>query len=161
MENKRLKHQKSLPSLTTKHSGTFEGKSNALGHGGRAAQLKARGVPGGVIGNLARAAHAAPGQANYHGKHMKGISGAPASAVNRLNAEQAGYAVAGGLSPNSPKLSAMRGPARFTQTTGLNNTASTSPTARPNSNPGRGTTAIENATNQLSRKRLSKHAKKA
>ena len=68
------KHKKSLPSLTTKHSGKFEGKSNALGHGGRAAQLRARGVPGGVIGNMAREAHAAPGQANYHGKHKKGMS---------------------------------------------------------------------------------------
>ena len=51
---------------TVKMSGSFHGKSNALGHGGRAAQLKAQGVPGGVIGNLARKAHAAPGQANYH-----------------------------------------------------------------------------------------------
>lgn len=50
-----------------KKTGTFEGKSNALGHGGRAAQLKAQGVPGGVIGELARKAHAAPGQKNYHG----------------------------------------------------------------------------------------------
>lgn len=50
-----------------KKSGSFAGKSNKLGHGGRAAQLKARGVPGGVIGNLARKAHAAPGQRNYHG----------------------------------------------------------------------------------------------
>jgi len=49
-------------------SGTYAGKSNALGHGGRAAQLKAKGVPGGVIGNLARAAHAAPGERNYHGR---------------------------------------------------------------------------------------------
>jgi hypothetical protein len=49
-----------------KKSGTFQGKSNKLGHGGRAAQLKARGVPGGVIGNLARKAQAAPGQGNYH-----------------------------------------------------------------------------------------------
>jgi hypothetical protein len=49
-----------------KKSGTFQGKSNKLGHGGRAAQLKARGVPGGVIGNLARKAAAAPGQRNYH-----------------------------------------------------------------------------------------------
>ena len=49
-------------------SGSFHGKSNALGHGGRAAQLKAQGVPGGVIGELARKAHAAPGQKNYHGK---------------------------------------------------------------------------------------------
>ena len=49
-------------------TGTFQGKSNALGHGGRAAQLKAKGVPGGVIGNLARQAGAAPGGPNYHGK---------------------------------------------------------------------------------------------
>ena len=54
-----------------KDSGKFHGKSNKLGHGGRAAQLKAQGVPGGVIGELARRAHAAPGQANYHGKKMK------------------------------------------------------------------------------------------
>lgn len=51
-----------------KKTGTFQGKSNKLGHGGRAAQLKAKGVPEGVIGKLARAAHAAPGQSNYHGK---------------------------------------------------------------------------------------------
>ena len=51
-----------------KTSGSFHGKSNALGHGGRAAQLKAKGVPGGVIGELARKANAAKGQVNYHGK---------------------------------------------------------------------------------------------
>lgn len=51
-----------------KHSGKFHGKSNALGHGGRAAQLRAAGVPGGIIGEMARRAHAAPGQKNYHGK---------------------------------------------------------------------------------------------
>jgi hypothetical protein len=50
-----------------KKSGSFEGKSNALGMGGRAAQMKAQGVPGGVIGNRARAAQAAPGQKNFHG----------------------------------------------------------------------------------------------
>lgn len=49
-------------------TGKFAGKSNALGHGGRAAQLKAQGVPGGVIGELARKAGAAPGGPNYHGK---------------------------------------------------------------------------------------------
>lgn len=53
---------------TIKKTGTFHGKSNTLGHGGRAAQLKAQGVPGGVIGMLAREAGAAPGQPNYHGK---------------------------------------------------------------------------------------------
>lgn len=50
-----------------KKSGTYRGKSNSLGYGGRAAQLRDQGVPGGVIGNLARRAGAAPGQANYHG----------------------------------------------------------------------------------------------
>jgi hypothetical protein len=54
-----------------KKTGSFHGKSNALGHGGRAAQLKAEGVPGGVIGALARKAQAAPGQKNYHGKRGK------------------------------------------------------------------------------------------
>jgi hypothetical protein len=55
-----------------KTSGTFDGKSNKLGHGGRAAQLKAQGVPGGVIGELARKAKAAPGQKNYHPSGKKG-----------------------------------------------------------------------------------------
>ena len=50
-----------------KTAGSFKGKSNKLGYGGRAAQLKARGVPGGVIGNLARKAGAGPGGPNYHG----------------------------------------------------------------------------------------------
>lgn len=58
-------------SKAIKKSGKSYGKSNKLGYGGRAAQLKARGVPGGVIGNLARKAHAAPGQANYHGGRKK------------------------------------------------------------------------------------------
>jgi len=56
----------------TKKTGTFHGKSNALGHGGRAAQLKAQGVPGGVIGAIARRKHAAPGQEHYHGGHHRG-----------------------------------------------------------------------------------------
>jgi len=50
-----------------KKTGSYKGKSNKLGYGGRAAQLKAKGVPGGVIGALARKAQAAPGQKNYHG----------------------------------------------------------------------------------------------
>lgn len=53
----------------TKKTGSFHGKSNKLGHGGRAAQLKARGVPEAVIGEIARKKSAAPGQKNYHGKH--------------------------------------------------------------------------------------------
>lgn len=50
-----------------KTTGTYKGKSNKLGYGGRAQQLKDKGVPGGVIGNLAREAGAAPGGPNYHG----------------------------------------------------------------------------------------------
>lgn len=59
---------KSVKRKAVKTTGKFDGKSNKLGQGGRAAQLKAQGVPGGVIGNLARAAHAAPGQKNFHKK---------------------------------------------------------------------------------------------
>ena len=55
----------------TKKTGTFRGKSNALGHGGRAAQLRAKGVPGAVIGAIARRKGAAPGQKNYHGERGK------------------------------------------------------------------------------------------
>lgn len=51
----------------TKKTGSYDGKSNKLGHGGRAAQLKAKGVPGTVIGAIARKKQAAPGQKNYHG----------------------------------------------------------------------------------------------
>jgi len=54
-----------------KKSGSTKGKSNKLGYGGRAQQLEDQGVPGGVIGNLARAAGAAPGQKNYHGGKKK------------------------------------------------------------------------------------------
>lgn len=58
----------------TKKSGSFQGKSNKLGFGGRAAQLKAQGVPGGVIGEIARKKGAAPGQKNFHGgERAKGI----------------------------------------------------------------------------------------
>ena len=52
----------------TKKTGSFQDKSNALGHGGRAAQLKAQGVPKAVIGEIARSKGAAPGQKNFHGK---------------------------------------------------------------------------------------------
>jgi hypothetical protein len=51
----------------TKKTGSFHGKSNDLGHGGRAAQLKAKGVPPAVIGSIAREKGAAPGGKNYHG----------------------------------------------------------------------------------------------
>lgn len=55
----------------TRKIGTFRGKSNKLGYGGRAAQLKAAGLPRGVIGEIARKKGAAPGQRNYHGKRGK------------------------------------------------------------------------------------------
>lgn len=51
----------------TKKTGSFQGKSNQLGMGGRAAQLKAQGVPGPVIGEIARSKGAAPGGPNYRG----------------------------------------------------------------------------------------------
>lgn len=51
---------------TTKKIGSYKGKSNKLGHGGRAQQLKDAGVPGGVIGAIARSKGAAPGGPNYH-----------------------------------------------------------------------------------------------
>jgi hypothetical protein len=60
-----------LHSGEIKKSGTYKGKSNKLGYGGRAQQLRDKGVPEGVIGELARKAHAAPGQKNYHGKRKK------------------------------------------------------------------------------------------
>lgn len=51
----------------TKKTGTYKGKSNKLGYGGRAQQLKDRGVPQAVIGMIARRKGAAPGGPNYHG----------------------------------------------------------------------------------------------
>ncbi len=57
--------------MAIKKAGTYKGKSNRLGYGGRAAQLKAQGVPGGVIGALARKAGAAPGGPNYHGPEAR------------------------------------------------------------------------------------------
>lgn len=61
-------HKMAMKSV--KMTGKFQGKSNKLGQGGRAAQLKAQGVPGGVIGALARKAQAAPGQKNFHKKKV-------------------------------------------------------------------------------------------
>lgn len=52
---------------STKKTGTTKGKSNELGHGGRSQQLKDKGVPGFIIGAMARKAGAAPGGPNYHG----------------------------------------------------------------------------------------------
>ena len=55
----------------TKKSGTYKGKSNKLGMGGRAQQLKEQGDPGGVIGAIARRKGAAPGGPNYKGGKSK------------------------------------------------------------------------------------------
>lgn len=55
----------------TKKTGTYKGKSNELGYGGRAQQLRDKGVPEGVIGAIARSKGAAPGQPNYHSKKGK------------------------------------------------------------------------------------------
>ena len=44
---------------------TYAGKSTKLGGGGRAAKMKAEGVPGAVIGAIARAKGAAPGQRSF------------------------------------------------------------------------------------------------
>ena len=60
---------------TEKKTGSYHGKSNKLGHGGRAAQLKAHGVPDAVIGMIARKKGAAPGGPNYHGEARKTIVG--------------------------------------------------------------------------------------
>lgn len=70
---------KSVKQKSVKTTGKFEGKSNKLGQGGRAAQLKAKGVPGGVIGALARKAKAAPGQKNFH----KGVKSSPEKKVSK------------------------------------------------------------------------------
>lgn len=56
---------------STKKTGTYKGKSNKLGYGGRAAQMKAQGVPQAVIGMIARKKGAAPGGPNYHGKKTR------------------------------------------------------------------------------------------
>lgn len=55
----------------TKKTGTYKGKSNALGQGGRAQQLVDKGVPKAVVGMIARAKQAAPGQKYFHGGKKK------------------------------------------------------------------------------------------
>ena len=59
------------PEGKIKKTGSYKGKSNQLGYGGRAQQMKDQGVPGGVIGNIARREGAAPGGPNYHGGKKK------------------------------------------------------------------------------------------
>jgi len=69
MRRRRARQREERKAMTKiKQTGKFDGKSNKLGHGGRAAQMKAAGVPGGVIGEIARKKGAAPGGPNYHGK---------------------------------------------------------------------------------------------
>lgn len=67
--------------FVTKKSGSYQGHSNELGHGGRSRQLrtelhkKSPGMPESeveaIIGKNARLKGAAPGQAHYHGKRKK------------------------------------------------------------------------------------------
>ena len=61
-----------MKSSPIKKTGSFEGKSNSLGHGGRAAQMIAKGVPKAVVGMIARKKGAAPGGPNYHGPSAGG-----------------------------------------------------------------------------------------
>lgn len=75
----------------TKKTGSFHGKSNKLGHGGRAAQLKAKGVPGGVIGNIAREKKAAPGMKNFHGGSQK----APKPPMTSINTDRGPFRIKG------------------------------------------------------------------
>lgn len=57
--------------MALKTTGFTDGKSNKRGFGGQSQQLKNAGVPGGVIGNLARKAGTAPGMKNFHGGKAK------------------------------------------------------------------------------------------
>ena len=56
----------------TKKTGSFKGKSNQLGHGGRAAQLAAQGVPKGSYWSDRPKERRAPGMKNYHGSKRGG-----------------------------------------------------------------------------------------
>lgn len=49
----------------TKKTGSYKGKSNKLGSGGRAQQLMDKGVPQAVVGMIARKKQAAPSQKNF------------------------------------------------------------------------------------------------
>lgn len=88
-----------------KLSGSFKGKSNKLGQGGRAAQLKAQGVPGGVIGKLARAAQAAPGQKNFH-KKAKKVSKAEMMAMKKSKKKKGAMPMAKMPSMKMPSMKA-------------------------------------------------------
>lgn len=54
MMNQVSKFTKGTNMQTTQKTGSFQGKSNAPGGGGRAAQLKAKGLSGGLIGFIGR-----------------------------------------------------------------------------------------------------------
>lgn len=63
-----MKKEKTAKEVYGKMPKTFAGKSTKPGFGGRAAILKSKGVPGAVIGAIARRKGEAPGQKGYHGK---------------------------------------------------------------------------------------------
>jgi hypothetical protein len=48
-----------------KKTGTFQGQSNDLGQGGRAAQMKAKGMSGALIGFLGRKKYGAKAMAKW------------------------------------------------------------------------------------------------
>lgn len=54
-----------------KKSGTYKGKSNAFGGGGRTAQMKAEGMSGALIGYIGRKNHGAKAMAQASVKGRK------------------------------------------------------------------------------------------
>lgn len=56
---------------TVKKSGSYKGKSNAFGGGGRAAQMKAMGMSGALIGYIGRKNHGSAAMAKASAKGRK------------------------------------------------------------------------------------------
>lgn len=90
----------------TKKTGKFEGKSNALGQGGRAAQLAAHGVPQAVIGAIARSKGAAPGQKNFHRSKKRKLRAS--DDPNKNDTDKYKQDVAAGVSSKTRKRKAKR-----------------------------------------------------
>lgn len=61
-------------SKTTKKTGTTNGKSNKLGMGGRAQQLKNKGMSGALIGYIGRSLYGKKKMANWSSKGRKRAS---------------------------------------------------------------------------------------
>jgi len=60
---KKWKSGKGMAKKAIKKTGTFHGKSNKFGGGGRAAQMKAKGMSGALIGWIGRKNHGAKAMA--------------------------------------------------------------------------------------------------